>query len=203
MIPKNLFIRNLAALLTIYAKLFFNLFKIGNVSNISKRRFIATRSAKFGINVIVETGTYFGHSTIYFSKRFKKVYTIEISEKLFQFVTKKFSKCKNIDNFLGDSSVVIKEVLNKLDSPAVFFLDGHASGGVTESGDKASPIREELISLATFKHLTSSIIFIDDAIGFDGTNSYPSYKELVNWCIENKLEVPKIELDMLTIYPRS
>jgi hypothetical protein len=201
MILKNLIFRNYLALSAIYVKWIFNFFRISSVSNIRKRKFIIKQAFKYDLDTIVETGTYFGHSTIYFSKKFTKVFTIEISRNLYDFVARKFIKHENINSYLGDSSFVIDEIIKKINGPAVFFLDGHASGGVTECGDKPSPVREELKILSLFPYLQKSILFIDDAAGFDGKNSYPSFQEVARWCLENKLKEPKVELDMLVIFP--
>ena len=200
---KNLFIRNYLALLNIYIRRLLNVINIGNVSNIKKRKFIASAASRKGIKTLIETGTYFGHSTVYFSKKFDRVYTIEISNSLFNFTSKKFRRYQNIDNYLGNSSDLLDGIIDGLDVPALFFLDGHASGGVTASGDTPTPVKKELASLQSFKYLRNSIIFIDDAVGFDGTNSYPSFEEIEQWCRHNELEKPKIELEMITIYPKS
>jgi len=186
----------------IHFRLLLNTFKIGNVSNVTKRQFIAKQAARNNIKTLIETGTYFGHSTMFFSKKFTKVFTIEISKGLFDFTSKKFLKHQNICNFLGDSSLVLKNIIEKLDTEAIFFLDGHASGGVTGFGDKASPAKEELAILASFTYLPNSMIFIDDAVGFDGTNSYPSLDEIESWALKNGLDKPKVEFDMIVIYPR-
>ncbi len=147
-----------------------------------------------------------GHISViqqFFSKRFKEVITIEISKGLFDFTSKKFRNHQNINNFLGDSSLVIKDILDKFDSPVAFFLDGHASGGVTGSGNLPSPIKHELETLSTFNYLQNSIVFIDDAVDFDGTNSYPSYEEIERWCLQNRLDKPLIELGMFIICPKT
>jgi len=202
-VTKNLFIRNYLALITIYVRQLLNFINIGNPSNLKKRRLIVNSATDRGIKTLIETGTYFGHSTIFFSKKFNKVITIEISKGLFDFTSKKFINHQNIHNFLGDSSVVMKDLLDELDAPAVFFLDGHASGGVTESGELPSPIEKELKILSSFNYLQNSIVFIDDAVGFDGTNSYPRYEEIERWCLQNGFDKPRIELEMIIICPKT
>jgi predicted O-methyltransferase YrrM len=74
--------------------LIFNFFRVGSVSNVRKRKFISNQALKYDLDTIVETGTYFGHSTIYFSKKFTKVFTIEISDNLYDFAARRFLKRK-------------------------------------------------------------------------------------------------------------
>jgi predicted O-methyltransferase YrrM len=57
-----------------------------------KRKYIANLSKQFNIKTLIETGTYFGQSTKYFSKKFDQVYTIELSQELHNFAKKLNSK---------------------------------------------------------------------------------------------------------------
>mgnify|MGYP001369983704 CR=1 FL=1 len=39
---------------------------------------------------------------------------------------------------------MLKNIIKNIDKPALFWLDGHYSGGVTGMGDNETPILEEL-----------------------------------------------------------
>jgi len=151
--------------------------------------------------VVVESGTYLGQSTKYFSKQFTKVFSVEISPKLFEFSQKRLTKIKNVFLLQGDSVDQLPKIISYLDQPTIFYLDAHASGGVTHQGLEPSPVKKELDIISNFRFLNRSIIALDDARGFDGSNSYPSFVEICKWAADNKLLQPYIHLDMIIIEP--
>jgi hypothetical protein len=152
---------------------------------------------------MVESGTYFGQSTKYFSKIFNKVFSVELSPALYDFSSRRFSKISNIFLYLGDSVVQLPRIILLLNQPTIFYLDAHASGGVTQQGQEPSPIKKELEIISHFEYLRNSIILLDDARGFDGSNSYPSFMEVSEWAERNELSKPYIKLDMIIIEPVS
>ena len=54
---------------------------------------------------------------------------------------------KNVELLHGDSGTELGNVMNKINQPALFWLDGHYSAGVTAKGDKDTPIYEELVCI--------------------------------------------------------
>jgi hypothetical protein len=107
---------------------------------------------------------------------FKKIFSIEISEALYNRACKKFKNDKHIKLIHGDSGEKLTEVMKDLNQPAVFWLDGHYSGGITEKGELNCPIWNELDII--FNKGNTHIILIDDARDFNGTNDYPTYEEV-------------------------
>src|SRR5260221_11101017 len=78
----------------------------------------------------IETGTNAGQTTKWAAKHFKSVFTIERSEELFQRYSGELLALGNVEPLLGDSRKVLPDILAKLGGrPAVFWLDGHWSGG--------------------------------------------------------------------------
>lgn len=167
-----------------------------------KRKYIVNLSNQFKIKALIETGTYFGQSTKYFSKNFDQVYTIELSQELHDFVKESNSKV-NIKFYQGDSSEILKLIVKELPYKCTFFLDAHASGGVTVYGETVSPVKIELGILANFPYLKESLLILDDARGFDGTNSYPTIEEIKDWAKELNLGKVYKVLDMIIIEPNS
>ena len=61
----------------------------------------------------------------------------------------------------GDSTDVLPEVVEKMDEPTLFWLDGHYSGGITASGEQETPIVTgcaqflTIVSEATWSSLTT------------------------------------------------
>ena len=142
-----------------------------------KQQAIQYYQKKSGYNVLVETGTYKGDMVFAQRNHFKKIYSIELSEALFEKAKKRFRGKTGITLLQGNSGDVIATVLEVLKEPAIFWLDGHYSGGITATIEKFSPVIEELQTLIAnnyFRH----IILIDDARGFTGENGYPALVEV-------------------------
>jgi hypothetical protein len=82
----------------------------------------------------------------------------------------------------GDSGSVLPGVLDGLHGPALFWLDGHWSGGETARGDLDTPVRAEIE--AVLRHRSDHVLLIDDARCFDGTGGYPALGELIELVTE-------------------
>jgi hypothetical protein len=68
---------------------------------------------------------------------------------------------------------VIADVLRDLREPALFWLDGHYSGGFTGMGAKETPIVEEVEAI--FAHEQKGhVLLIDDARCFGTLPDYPT-----------------------------
>lgn len=147
--------------------------------HIIKQQAIQYYQKKSGYNVLVETGTYLGDMILAQKDRFKKIYSIELSQALFEKAKKRFRKYSYVTLLQGNSGEVISKVLAELKEPAIFWLDGHYSGGITAKIEKYSPINEELQTFISYSQL-SHIILIDDARGFTGEHGYPTIEEVKN-----------------------
>jgi len=108
---------------------------------------------------------------------FDRVYSIELSEKLHARACERFDGDPRVELIRGDSGSVMKSVMRKLNAPALFWLDGHWSAGVTARGERDTPVREELDAiLSTAK--SPHVILIDDARCFGHDAGYPTVDEL-------------------------
>jgi hypothetical protein len=135
---------------------------------------------KYGIQTIVETGTYLGQTTPFLSELVKKVLTIEVNSNY-------YNQCHHLDSYkniirkLGNSPEVMKEMLPSLPKPILFFLDAHWGYDW--------PLLGELQTIANLK-LNNSIIVVHDCkvprkdFGFDSYNdqelTYEYVKEKLN-----------------------
>jgi predicted O-methyltransferase YrrM len=108
----------------------------------------------------IETGTLEGQSIKNMEPYFDTLYTIEISEKYFQLAKQNYFGNK-INFLLGDSTYVLPDLVKKIKSPTIFFLDGHYSSGNTGKGEKDVPLLEELQSINDLFTM-EAIIIIDD-----------------------------------------
>ena len=118
--------------------------------------------------IIVETGTYLGHGIKSYLERnyFNKIYSIELSNKYYLLNKELFKEQSNVELIEGDSSVVIKDLVEKSlleDEPILFYLDAHFSGGDTagENIFNGCPLLNELESISN-RTVKGDVIFIDD-----------------------------------------
>lgn len=117
----------------------------------------------FNIKFFVETGTYFGSTAVWASNHFSQVYTIELSEKLFNNVKTINNQYGNIDFILGDSRNELELVCNQLIGPAIFWLDAHYSTPETAGAGEKVPIIDEIRIINQCSYAKDSCILIDDA----------------------------------------
>lgn len=169
-----------------------NIYKPDN--HIYKQDRIKKIQKEFNFDTFIETGTYYGQMVYCVRNLFRRIYSIEIFEKLATLNTRSFRKLKNINIIWGDSSMELEKILNSNPSQSIlFWLDGHYSGIGTGRGEKITPIIAEIriiLKNNPFKY----IIIIDDLRLFDGID-YPSKEDLLN-------EFSEIR-DKVTIYTDS
>jgi hypothetical protein len=131
------------------------------VKAIALRRYART----FALETFVETGTFFGDTTAAVADLFGRCFTIELSHELHSQAVKRLSGLRNVRCLQGDSGVELSRVLTEIDTPALFWLDAHHSGGVTANAGY-DPIFKELKSI--YMHsIKTHVILVDDARGHD------------------------------------
>jgi hypothetical protein len=112
----------------------------------------------------VETGTHMGDTTAAVADLFQQCFTIELSDQLYRRASVRFSKTPNVRCLQGDSGRMISDLIrNHLPGPALFWLDAHASGGVTTNAGY-DPIFAELEAILADPE-AGHVILIDDARG--------------------------------------
>ena len=148
--------------------------------HIVKQQTLKTFSKRYGLKILVETGTYYGDMVEAMKDVFNQLYSIELSAELYKKAKKRFKGEKHIELICGDSGLELMNLMSKIDQPTLFWLDGHYSAGVTAKGEKDTPIYEEL------NHILNStdkghVLIIDDARCFGADPNYPSIKELCDF----------------------
>ena len=169
-----------------------------------KAKIIIAYAKQYKISSLIETGTYLGETVEATKKYFKRLYTIEMNKPLYEKAKRLFPKDNKIKMFLGDSAQVLPKILKGVNSPCLFWLDAHYSGGIgiTLKPLKITPILQELKSILKNK-VKNHAILIDDARFFTGNNDYPTIKEMKTFVKEF---LPKhkinIENDIIVITPK-
>jgi hypothetical protein len=139
---------------------------------------------KYSIDVLVETGTFFGDMVSAQLKNFKRIYSIELGYDLWEGAVKRFGNYSHVKILRGDSGLILKDVVLEIKEKAVFWLDGHYSAGITAKGEKDCPIFEELNAIFTSKF--DHILLIDDARCFNGEGDYPTINELTEYVLSER-----------------
>jgi len=145
--------------------------------HIVKQLIVKESQKDAGFSTLVETGTYYGDMIYAQLDNFSRIYSIELSERLYRKAKRRFKKNESVTLLHGDSSEVLREIVPKFKEPVLFWLDGHYSGGITAQGKLDTPIWEELTTIlqSGVRHM----ILIDDARCFEEKRKdYPSIEEL-------------------------
>lgn len=145
--------------------------------HIVKQRTLRRFAQRFGIKILVETGTCRGHMVEAMKDVFDQVFSIELGRDLYEKAKKKFEAVPNVEIIHGDSGVELGNLIKMIDQPILFWLDAHYSMGVTARGDIDTPILEELEHILSAKK-NENVIIIDDARDFGSSPDYPSIEEL-------------------------
>ncbi|MEO0794591.1 MAG: SGNH/GDSL hydrolase family protein [Verrucomicrobiota bacterium] len=142
-----------------------------------KRQILREHGERFNCKVFIETGTYLGDTLDALADDFDALHSIELSPQLYQDAKRRFSEKPFITMHQGNSGDVLPHLLEELNEPALFWLDGHASGSDTAQPDELTPILREL--KAVVQHpIKQHCIMIDDAREFGRGKGYPSLKRV-------------------------
>jgi hypothetical protein len=128
------------------------------------------------IDVFVEGGTYKGSTAKEMSDIFRKVYTVEKSDVMFDIAKENLKDMSNVTMLKGDTREHLKNILEKNDN-IIFWLDAHWSGGDTYGEEDECPLIEELEII--FQYSKNHVILIDDARLFLAPP--PSPHKIENW----------------------
>lgn len=151
--------------------------RITHRSEEEKREYISYWAKRAGFKTFVETGTYLGKTAKHMSAVFDRCHTIELSLGLYEAAKEALAPYENITLHQGDSATILPTILEKLDEPALFWLDAHYSAGPTAGAKASAPIETELGAI--FRHpVKDHVVLIDDARAFLGMNGYPTIRRL-------------------------
>lgn len=125
---------------------FNNAPEIGSIVMYLKRNYL--------LDTTIETGTYMGSTTVFFSLLFDEVHTIEVNEDFQNQAMYNLRKYKNIFYHLGSSEKIFSKILPSLkEKRLLFYLDAH--------WQNYWPLLDELEEISK-THRDNCIIIIDD-----------------------------------------
>jgi len=152
--------------------------RVGPPPHIIKQEAVREAGRKGHARSFVETGTLHGDMVAAVTHDFELLYSIELSRELWLLARLRFFGRRHIRLILGDSSEKLGGLLQQIDSPCVFWLDGHYGGGVMARGKKDVPIVEELTAILAHR-VKTHVILIDDVGIFERhAGDTPSLAEL-------------------------
>lgn len=150
----------------------------------------------FGLQHFVETGTYRGGTAVWAAANFAQVHTIEGWMEYYQRTSGAHRDKTNIEFIYGDSRAKLPEVLSKLDSAALIWLDAHYLGdSMLSAGTPGEcPLVDELKAIG--RRGVRHFILIDDLHCFQGQLNRGSHADL--W--PDVAEVHRLILDAFPDY---
>lgn len=150
-----------------------------------KHKIVRSYASASGATTFIETGTLYGDMDFALRNQFKALYSIELSEPLWQRATRRLRGFPHIRILHGDSGELLPAILEELRDPAVFWLDGHFSGAFTARGDQDTPVVKELTAILGHR-IRDHVVLIDDARHFNGVGDYPTLKELEELVVSHR-----------------
>jgi hypothetical protein len=154
-----------------------------------------------GARRFVETGTFQGDTTEAIARTGVQCHTIEINPVIHARAQRVLGHYRNIDFILGDSADQMVRLLDTIDEPVVFWLDGHFSGGITGRSDIDTPISAELDAILNHP-IRGHTILIDDAREFNGMHDYPHLSRVLAIFDDHPHYQASVSTDIIRITPR-
>ncbi len=155
-----------------------------------KQKVVREYGEKFGLKVLVETGTYYGEMVAAMKGRFERIYSIEYVPALAERAARKFARDPHVRILCGDSRLVMPDVLRLLQGPALFWLDAGYYGwvGIRRNEERLSAELEMILS-----HPYPHMILLDDARGLTGRDGIPSVDDVKAY-VETKFPERTVEV---------
>jgi hypothetical protein len=156
---------------------------------------------RYKLLTLVETGTFYGNAIFTLRGDFKEIHSIELAPGLYELNRRELGHLRHIHLHHGDSAVILPQLLPKLTSPTLFWLDGHFCSGPSARGSVDTPISAELEFLLE-REPAGHVILIDDARFFVGADGYPTISALRSEIARRRPTATfEVDLDIIRIAP--
>lgn len=140
-----------------------------------KQRTVREYGEKFGLRILIETGTYYGEMVSAMKNHFDRICSIEFDPALARRAARIFADNPNVQILEGDSGQLLPDLVRTLSERALFWLDAGYYGWAGVEKDK-SRLSTELQSI--LRHPLRHVILMDDAHGLNGENGALTIEEL-------------------------
>lgn len=169
--------------------------------HMAKQQVLRSLGQQHNLEVLIETGTYFGDMVEAMKGSFGRIISIELSPTLAAKAARRFRASPHVQIRQGDSATELGRVMKEIQQPALFWLDGHYSAGVTAKGEKDTPIFEELQHIFAAADV-GHVLVIDDAHCFGSAPGYPTIDELKAFILSRSTGVQIAVVDnMICVTP--
>lgn len=162
---------------------------------------VPEKEAKFlkkslSLDVFVEGGTFRGGTAKKMSESFRRVFTIEKSDLMFDIAKENLKDISNVEILKGDTREHLKDILDNNDN-IFFWMDAHWSGGDTYGEEDECPLIGELEIIFGYPD-KNKVILIDDARLFLAPPPHPH--KIDNWpSLTNILRVLPMNWELLEL----
>ena len=169
-----------------------------------KQAVIRYFAKKHDIDIFVETGTLHGDTVEAIKDVFHTIYSIELSEVLYRNALARFVGEDSIKLLHGDSGSLLPELLTKITSPCVLWLDSHYTEiPFAALGAQFTPIVAELHAVLDHPLVDQHVILIDDARLFQGHYDFPTVKQIRDFIACKRPDLHfEVLYDIMQIYKK-
>ncbi len=147
------------------------------VPHLVKQRALREYARRYGLRVMVETGTNMGQMIRAMLPLMDQIYSIEMDDWSYHRARRKFAANPKVHMVQGESGRTMPRVLAEIRQPCLFWLDAH-------NFDKETPIREELKAIVAHG-VRGDVVLVDDSKWFDGRNQYPTMEWMRQYVRQN------------------
>jgi hypothetical protein len=168
-----------------------------------KRRVIQSYLRHYQIHNFVETGTHLGDTLAEVAQiPALRAISIELADGYYAAAARRFANYPNVELHHGDSGQLMPEIVAALQAPALFWLDGHYSGGTTAKGAVETPVSDELRAILA-SPVAGHVILVDDVRHFDGSHDYPHLDAFLAVIRADGRYHAEVSADVLRLTPRA
>lgn len=172
--------------------------------HVIRQRVIRDFGSRYGLEILVETGTFKGDMIAAMKNDFRELYSIELAPHVHERAVQRFVCDPHITIFKGDSSKVLETLVPKLKAPTLFWLDGHYAKAEASHADADTAILQELAHIFSRPEL-KSVVLINDARGFLGETdqAYPSLDSVREFTAKHRPDYTfEVESDSIRLAPK-
>jgi hypothetical protein len=165
-----------------------------------KSREVLKIAHAYHLQSFIESGTYYGEMIAAVRKHFRSICTIEADARYFALAQSRFGRYQHIRLIHGDSREWIPKLLQKIDTPHLFWLDG---GYFIWANKESNPDRLMTeINAILSHHVKKHVILLDDARSLNGMHGTPYLEDFIRSLREKYPERSiAVEHDIVHIMP--